>query len=698
MDYSLEEILQTTLGGICLVDQHGRILEVNRTYCQKIGYTTLELLSMSIQDLEVSETAAETAARIRKIQETGEDHFESRHRCKDGTIMDVEVNVTYRPENGGQYIVFLRDITSRKQVEAYRNMGQGILKILSGQETQEVAIQRIIGLVKSTTGVEAVGIRLQDGDDFPYFYQEGFPQEFLNKENSLLPRTRDGGVCRDECGNVSLECTCGQVINGRTDPANPYFTPGGSCWTSDAQAVPDCPAFRDLRTNPRDECIHQGFSSVALIPIRAKGRNVGLLQLNDYRQGCFTLEIIKTLEGIAENIGEAMLRKQTEEEMSRLEAQLAQAQRLESIGRLAGGVAHDFNNMLSVILGHAEVALMRMDPHEPVVSSLREIIKAAEHSADLTRQLLAFARKQTVSPKVLELNDVIASMLNMLQRLIGENVHLSWRPGTNLWQVMIDTSQINQIMANLCVNARDAIADTGKIDIETDNCLIADPGRAYPYASPGNYVKIAVSDNGMGMDEDTLVHIFEPFFTTKGVGIGTGLGLSTVYGIVRQNNGFIDVVSKPGSGTTFNIYLPRHKGEALLPEQQSAPVSLQQGHETILLVEDEEAILDVASMILTELGYNLVKAQSPEEALVSAQKHQGRIDLLITDVIMPDMNGRELAKATSLLYPQIKCLYMSGYTSDIIANHGVLDCDVHFIQKPFQVSVFANKVRELLNS
>lgn len=399
--------------------------------------------------------------------------------------------------------------------------------------------------------------------------------------------------------------------------------------------------------------------------------------------------------GIISDITE---RKLAEEEKNKLEGQLQQAQKIEAVGRLAGGVAHDFNNMLSVILGHTEMALIRLEPSQSLYSSLSEIRKAAQRSSDLTRQLLAFARKQTVSPKVINLNETMAGMFSMLQRLIGENMQLTWQPATNLWPVKMDCSQVDQIMANLCVNARDAITDVGKVIIETKNCSIDENYcKTHTYASPGEYVKIVVSDDGKGMDKETIDHIFEPFYTTKGPGEGTGLGLATVYGIVRQNNGFINVYSEPGTGTTFTIYLPRYKGETEEAQQEVAAESFRRGHETILLVEDEEQILEMTALILTELGYRVLKADSPGEALRLALDYSSEIDLLITDVIMPEMNGRDLANNLFATYPQLKCLFMSGYTADIIAHHGVLEEGVQFIQKPFRINDLAAKLREILD-
>jgi PAS domain S-box-containing protein len=388
--------------------------------------------------------------------------------------------------------------------------------------------------------------------------------------------------------------------------------------------------------------------------------------------------------------------KMAEEEKLALGQQLHQIQKMESIGSLAGGVAHDFNNKLSVILGHADMALVQPDP-AMVRDSLLEIRKAAESSADLTRQLLTFARKQIITPKVLDLNATVAGMLKMLHRLIGENISLSWQPGGDLWRIKADPSQIDQILANLCINAKDA--GGGRITIETGNSAIDEAYCVqHPEALTGDYVRLSVSDNGHGMDHATLERIFEPFFTTKDVGKGTGLGLSTVFGIVKQNNGVINVYSEPGLGTTVTIYLPRHEGEPVQQTAEKTGEAVPGGRETILLVEDELSILDMISTFLARQGYSVLRAGTAAEAIRLAGQHGGEIGLLITDVIMPGMNGKELAAYLQPLQPQLRSLFMSGYTADVIAAHGVLDQGVHFIQKPFTFPDLAAKIRQVLDN
>ncbi len=330
---------------------------------------------------------------------------------------------------------------------------------------------------------------------------------------------------------------------------------------------------------------------------------------------------------------------------------------------------------------------------------MHEILNAARRSADITRQLLAFARRQTIHPDVIDLNETVEAMLKMLRRLIGEDIELFWRPGTGPMSIFMDPSQLDQLLANLCVNARDAISGVGRLSIETDRVRF-DARYCAEHAGfiPGDFVMLAVSDNGCGMDKDTLEKIFEPFFTTKEVGRGTGLGLSTVFGIVKQNKGFIHVYSEPGKGTTFRIYLPPHTGEeSLLKAEEAADIPAGQS-ETVLIVEDETAILKLARTILERRGYTVLTASTPGRAVNLSQAHAAQIDLLITDVVMPEMNGHELAETLQARFPKLKVLFMSGYTANVIADRGVLDAGVNFLQKPFSNRELAAKVHEILKS
>ena len=404
---------------------------------------------------------------------------------------------------------------------------------------------------------------------------------------------------------------------------------------------------------------------------------------------------VVSIGGIAQDITD---QKAAEAERTRMESQLLQAQRMEAVGRLAGGVAHDFNNMLSVILGHTEMALLALPQDDFLRRELEEIQQAATRSADLTRQLLAFARRQAIAPRALDLNEAIEKLMSMLSRLVGENIVVDWRPGATLPQILADPTQIDQILANLTVNARDAIVGNGQMRIETAAASFDVAYCAHnPDHVPGDYAMLAVTDDGCGMDEATLSQVFEPFFTTKAIGGGTGLGLATVYGIVQQNKGFLTVRSAPGRGSTFRIYLPAHTEGQASPSPASDRSSAPHGAETVLLVEDEAALLNLSRRVLERLGYTVLAAAAPREALALATSHEGEIHLLITDVIMPEMNGRELWKQLVALLPGLRTLFISGYTADIIGRQGAIDGEVHFLQKPFKIDQLATRVREILD-
>jgi PAS domain S-box-containing protein len=382
-----------------------------------------------------------------------------------------------------------------------------------------------------------------------------------------------------------------------------------------------------------------------------------------------------------------------------LEEQLRQSQKMEAVGQLAGGVAHDFNNLLTVITGYSDLTLRRLDNESPFRSSLEEIKKAGERAASLTRQLLAFSRKQVLQPKVLQLNAIVADVDKMLRRLIGEDIDPLTLLEPSLGQIKADPGQVEQVILNLAVNARDAMPQGGKLTIETQNVYLDNQyARRHTAIQPGNYVMLAVSDTGCGIDAETQVRMFEPFFTTKEQGKGTGLGLSTVYGIVKQSGGHLWVYSEIGKGTTFKIYLPRIDEVIESDEARSALAELPQGRETVLLTEDEEQVRQMIQMILEMGGYRVLEAASGEEALTLFKQHEGQIDLIMTDVVMPQMSGRELAQSLEVLHPGIKVLYMSGYTDDAIVRHGLLDQEIAFLQKPFTPDALMRKVREVLDA
>jgi signal transduction histidine kinase len=382
-----------------------------------------------------------------------------------------------------------------------------------------------------------------------------------------------------------------------------------------------------------------------------------------------------------------------------LEEQLMQAQKMEAVGRLAGGTAHDFNNLLVPIISYAELGMMSAAPDSKLYSYMDHIVEATERAAAITQQILAFSRKQVLEVKVLDLNQIISAFQKMIQRLIGEDIEIAIFLSPNLSLVRADKGQLEQVLMNLAINARDAMPAGGKLTLETVNVYLDENySQARPTSEPGHYVMMAISDTGFGMDDDTRQHIFEPFFTTKEMGKGTGLGLSTVFGIVKQHQGNIYVYSEPGQGTTFRIYLPQAgAGVVTAVDEPPIPTSTH-GTETILVVEDEDMVREVVQETLEAHGYKVFQANNPLDGLQLALDHAGAIDLLVTDVIMPDMNGRQLYQEITRTSPHLKVLYISGYTDNVIVHHGILEEGIHFLQKPFNVRDLTQKVRQALLS
>jgi two-component system, cell cycle sensor histidine kinase and response regulator CckA len=398
-------------------------------------------------------------------------------------------------------------------------------------------------------------------------------------------------------------------------------------------------------------------------------------------------------------VADLSAQKEAEAALKRTEEQLQQAQKMEAIGRLAGGVAHDFNNLMTVIMGYTMIAKESLSDAEGLRTALAEVQRAAERATGLTRQLLAFSRRQVLQPRLVDVNEALAGMEKMLRRLIGEDVELTIVPRSRERTILVDPGQLEQVVMNLAVNARDAMPRGGKLTIETADVTLDERYAAeHVGSSPGRHVMLAMSDTGCGMDAATKARAFEPFFTTKPVGKGTGLGLSTIQGIVEQSGGSIWLYSEPGLGTTFKIYFPRADGNARPePVAPSSSGSEPQGTETILLVEDDEPLRRLASLILRRAGYDVLEAGSGGDAILAAERHGPGIDLLLTDVVMPRMSGRELAERLRASDPSMRVLYASGYTDDAVVQHGVLERDVAFLQKPITAETLTRKVREVLD-
>jgi two-component system cell cycle sensor histidine kinase/response regulator CckA len=391
--------------------------------------------------------------------------------------------------------------------------------------------------------------------------------------------------------------------------------------------------------------------------------------------------------------------RKAQEEEALFEIERKKEQRMESVGRLAGGVAHDFNNMLGVILGYSDMALRQLKPDEPYFDDFNKIRKAAERSAYMTRQLQAFASRQIIAPQILYLNRTVKKMFKVLRQAIGENIELTWLPGDDLWLISMDPVQVGQVLVNLCVNARESITDMGEISIKTENATLT---KTYcvgqPSLIPGDYVQLTVDDNGCGIDKEVIENLFEPFFTTKERSKGAGLGLATVYGAIKQNKGFINVISEPEQGTTFIIYLPRHVPVEQKVQPEEAVQTVMPRRETILLVEDEPIVLEMVAKLLELMGYIVFATSNAHEAISLAQENAGNIDLLLTDVVMPEMNGDVLAQKLLASDPALKCLFMSGYTADVIVHRELVGEDINFIQKPFAINNLKVKLQEVLKT
>jgi len=672
---------------------------------------------------------------------------EYRFLLRDGSVRFIESQGSVIRDRQGRpanVVVVSRDITERRQAEAKLKEGEEkfrkafmtgadafyiatfdeglIIEVnncfqeLFGFTSEEIigktSIQlgiyadpvdraRMVSEVKSRGSVRNLEIRARrkGGEIFPLLMsasllQMGGKQLILGVLRDITERKRA------EAENVRLVTAIEQSAeavmitsaDGAIEYVNPAFT--GITGYSRAEVVGQNP--RMLKSDKHEPAFYQQLWATIL-----KGEIWHGEILNRRKDGTLRTEemYIDPVRSGRGEITHFIATKLDVTERKHLEEQFRQAQKMEGVGRLAGGVAHDFNNLLTIINGYGELMLGRFESNDPMRGYLVEIMNAGNRAASLTRQLLAFSRQQVLAPRVLDLNLLVADVEKMLRRLIGEDIDLVMVQEPALGQVKADPGQLEQILMNLAINARDAMPEGGKLVIETANVELDDAySRSHALVSPGRYVMLAVSDTGIGMDAGTQAHIFEPFFTTKEKDKGTGLGLATVYGIVKQSSGHIWVYSEPGRGTAFKIYLPRFEEveeSVHAPEARGHSVP---GTETILLVEDEEAVRSLAVRVLQDLGYQLLESTSPEDALEIAERHKEPIDLLLTDVVMPRMSGRKVAEHLALMRPGMKVLCMSGYTDDAIVRHGVLEAGVAFLQKPFTPAALARKVREVLDA
>lgn len=636
-----------------------------------------------------------------KFTSRGENHsFEYRFIARSGKTVWVNDSVSVEMRDSVPVIMrgILIDITEHKMAEQLKILDRDIFSLMQDSRDLKEQMRDVVIMLKKTTEFDAVGIRLKADENFPYFAEVGFPSDLLLKENSLIERNKNGGVCRVEDGKVCLECTCGLVITGTIKQGHSLFSPRGSFWTNDSFPLLDIPAEDEPRHNPRNECIHHEYASIALIPVRDNEQIIGLIQLNHHQKGRLNLQMIEHLEDIATHIGTALVQMHANEQNKALEEQLRQSQKMEAIGMLAGGVAHDFNNILTVIMGYANLLGLGGALNEKQREAAEQIISSSEKAAQLTSGLLAFSRKQVLDVRQADLNDIVHKVQKFLGRVIGEDVKLICTQHNAQLPVNVDSGQIEQVLINLATNARDAMPNGGMLTIETwlqhiDSQFIHSHG----YGEPGLYALMTISDTGAGMDEETCSKIFEPFFTTKVVGKGTGLGMAIVYGIVKQHSGFINVYSEPGEGTAFKVYLPisASENDAInVAKEQSVPP---RGTETILLAEDDATVNKLVTTILTQFGYEVIQAVDGQDAIDKFIANSENIKLILMDMIMPNKNGKEAYEEIRQIRPNVKVLYSSGYTADFIQSRGVKEEGAELIMKPVQPMELLRKIREMLD-
>jgi len=684
--------------GMMIIDQAGLFKYVNPRFTELFGYDLNdlpdartwfrkvypdptyrhEIISSWIHDNELgSFRPGEQLSKITTVT------------CKDGTEKIINF-LPVKLETGG-YLTTCVDITIQKRAEEALKKSEEEAKRLAQENATMAEIGRI---VSSTLNIEEV--------------YERFGREVLK----VIPFDRVSFyTLNPDRASVTLAYAFGAKMED--SPERTHIAVEGSFYediVNQRSSVLIQPKDENELFERYSELMNHfqdGIRSMIVTPLISKDQLIGILHFQSLKASAYTELDVRLAERVGNEIAGAIAnaqlyaeRKQAEEGKEALQEQLRQSQKMEAIGQLAGGVAHDFNNILTVIHGYSELVINSLDASNPIRDDVKEIKAAADRASALTRQLLAFSRKQVLQLKVLDLNSLVSNMVKMLRRMIGEGIELTTLLSDDLGTIKADPGQIEQVILNLAVNAKDAMPKGGKLTIETANVdLDQDYADLHLNVVPGPYVMLSVSDTGVGMVSEVREHILEPFFTTKEKGKGTGLGLSTVYGIVKQSGGNIWIYSEPGQGSTFKIYLPRVEEEVdSMLQSSSVGTRSQQGSETILLVEDEKMVRTLAQTILRRNGYNVLEAENGEEALRVVEEQKGKpINLMLTDLIMPRMNGRELSDHLKPLLPGIKVIYMSGYTDEAVSEHGMLAPGIEYIQKPFPPDALVKKVRSVLD-
>ena len=674
-------------------DSEGRITRVNRTDVEMLGYTAEEMIGQYIWKLNLGEETArqQVLEKLAGLRPPGQ-NLERTYKRKDGTTFPVLIeNRLIRDEDGRIKGIrsAIQDITDLKRWEESLKQSEENARRLA----QENAVMAEIGrIISSTLNIDEI---------YQSFSAEvkkiiSFDRIVINVIDTEKKTIRNVYIAGKELQDLNLRDT--YPLEGS---ANAEMVRTKSTFLIQKE---DLSEYKD-RFPMLLSTFQAGIRSIMNVPLFSKGRVIGGLLLRSLKPYAYTDKDVKLAERIASQIAGAVANAQlyaerirVEQEREALQEQLRQSQKLEAVGGLAGGIAHDFNNLLTVIKGYSQISLVGLNEKDPLAENLREISAAVDRASDLTRQLLAFSRKQILEPKVLDPNKVIRGTEKMLRRMIGEDIELLIHLEEDLGRIKADPGQMEQVIFNLAVNARDAMPSGGKLILETDDDYLDEEyAKNHIGVEPGHYVRLCVSDTGCGMEPEVRNRVFEPFFTTKEKGKGTGLGLSTVYGIVKQSGGNIWLYSEVGRGTTFRIYFPRVDEPADHLEEKRYMEAIPRGSETVLVVEDEDMVRRLAVQVLRKQGYKVLEAPNSGEAFLVCEQHQDPIHLILTDVVMPRMSGPEFIERMRQIRQDFNTLYMSGYTDQAVVHHGVTRGDMEFIQKPFTYEMLSRKVREVLD-
>lgn len=662
----------------------GALIDVNDTMLKMYRVTREQALGSSADELSDGSppyTMKEAQMWLRKTVNEGPQVFDWMARRGTGELFPVEVSLSkVSSETESRIIAVVRDVSRRKQAEDAledRTRFENFIAELSNRFVS-VPVDDVDAAIESS--LEDIA-RFADVDG-------GYVMQF-SEDRKLFGLTH--------LWTKDILTTDKNVVKDLSVGAMPWWM--GKIFNNEVVAVPSVAELPEEASVEKSIISSQGVKAVIDVPMKFQGKVVGFLGFNSTREGRhWTAAEISLMRFVGQVFLSALERKKSEQALRKSEEQLLQAQKMEAIGRLTGGIAHDFNNLLTAIIGYSEIVRDRFDADDPTNADVSEILSAGLRGATLTRQLLAFSRKQVNKPRVIQVNEVIDSSQKMLGRIIGEDIELLFNPAPDLRLIKMDPGQIDQILVNMATNSRDAMPDGGRLSITTENVTFDKTNDTnHGLTESGNYVRLTIDDNGAGISRNVMDRIFEPFFSTKEEGKGTGLGLSTVYGLVKQNKGLITVASEPGVGTTFTILLPATQDEPTPLGTISTETTPPTGAETILLVEDEQTVRKLASQVLSHLGYQVTAACDTAEACKLIEQDGHTYDLLLTDVVMPDLNGPELYERLLKTQQDLKCLFMSGYAENLIVHHGVADPGKRLLQKPFSMESLARGIRNALD-